>query len=77
MLNQMRGGNAVDLTVTVMATGTLGSITFEGQTRFDNKELADEVNAELGQPLDEEKLLEGKFKRNTKDKYKEVIHSHV
>lgn len=62
-------GNSVDLTVTVMATGTLGSITFQGQTRFDNKELATEVKAELGQPLDEEKLLEGKF--NIEELYRE------
>lgn len=68
-------GNAVDLTVTVMATGTLGSITFEGQTRFDNKELADQVNAELGQPLDEEKLLEGKF--NIEELYREKGFSDV
>lgn len=68
-------GNSVDLTVTVMATGTLGSITFEGQTRFDNRELAKEVNADLGQPLNEEKLLEGKF--NIEELYREKGFSDV
>ncbi len=57
---QVRGNN-VDVVVTAMATGVLGEIAFEGATRFDTGELKKEVKAELGQPLDEEKLLEGKF----------------
>ena len=53
-------GNTVLVTVTAMATGVLGEVLFEGATRFDRRELLKEVKAEVAQPLDEEKLLEGK-----------------
>lgn len=68
-------GDQVDVTVLVMATGTLGAITFEGNSRFDDRELAREVNAEIGQPLDEDKLLEGKF--NIEELYREKGFSDV
>ena len=54
-------GNTVLVTVTAMATGVLSEVLFEGATRFDRRELLKEVKAEVAQPLDEEKLLEGKF----------------
>lgn len=68
-------GETVDITVTVMATGMLGAISFEGNTRFDERELSREVKAELNQPLDEEKLLEGKF--NIEELYREKGYSDV
>ena len=68
-------GNSVDVTVTVMATGMLGAISFEGHSRFSDGELQKEVKAEVGQPLDEEKLLEGKF--NIEELYREKGFSDV
>ncbi len=68
-------GDRVQVTVSVMATGTLGAISFEGNTRFDSQELAREVKAKINQPLDEEQLLEGKF--NIEELYREKGFSDV
>lgn len=68
-------GDMVDVTVTAMAAGVLGAISFEGNTRFDAEELAREVKAEINEPLDEEKLLEGKF--NIEELYREKGFSDV
>ncbi len=68
-------GDVVEVTVMAMATGTLGAISFEGNSRFQQDELAREVKAEIGQPLDEEKLLEGKF--NIEELYREKGFSDV
>lgn len=68
-------GDVVEVTVMAMATGTLGAISFEGNSRFQPDELIKEVKAEVGQPIDEEKLLEGKF--NIEELYREKGFSDV
>ncbi len=68
-------GNRVRVVVFVMATGTLGEIVFEGNTRFDDGELLREVKAEVGQPVDDDQLLEGKF--NIEELYREKGFSDV
>ena len=68
-------GDAVDVKVILMTTGTLRAIRFQGNQRFDNRELSGKVKAKIGQPLDEETLLEGKF--DVEELYREKGFSDV
>lgn len=68
-------GDTVKVEVMVMATGSLEEIVFEGNTRFGADELRKEVDAEVGQPIDDGVLLEGKF--NIEELYRDRGFSDV
>ena len=54
-------GEGVRVTVYITASGLLGEVIFQGNSRLSDRELLKEVTAEVGAPLDESKVLEGRF----------------